>query len=285
MQVFVMNAGSIQDQAFADPSAVTPGVIAAFDGYGNVLNLDDASDEGAESALPEEIQFVLGHATFPRLSKMMDVDGIKRVVKKDYSAPVKQVTTISGVPTGTAGTALVRVEDLSEKPNFEVVTYEVPVTAAQTAAQIVDSLVAAINGHPRSVVVASRSTNNLVLTAKEFGVSFNTSVDNLFEAVTVAGTTAPERGVGTYEHVRDLEIAAKGTYGEYYDRDGFLGGTEFTDLEIFASATETYDLYVVQHQNNQDDAINKSFKYHQLILAVSTDVTGDLDTFFESLLQ
>src|SRR5690554_3789171 len=126
-QVFVMNSGSLQEHAYADPSAVPDGVIAAFDGEGNPIEFDD-NDGGADD-MPEQIQFVLG-GDEPFISQMIDTATMK-VTAKAYAAPVKQVTSVDNIAAGAANArrAVVRVEDLSLRPSFARLTYDVSVGA------------------------------------------------------------------------------------------------------------------------------------------------------------
>ena len=158
------------------------------------------------------------------------------------------------------------------------------IAAADTAAQIVAKFVGRINGNARSFVVASASGNNLVLTAKEFGTSFFTAIQEGLEAATVTGTTAPSLGSGTAAQVAAIE--QEHVYvrdGDYHTNSGLLGRPEGA-RELFSASGENYTIYTMRHRNNMDKNINKGFEFHEVTLCVASDVVGNLDAFFADYL-
>lgn len=283
-QVFVMNGGSFQDQAFTDPAAVTAGTIAAFGVDGTLLQIADGADgDTLQDLLAAQDAFiVLGNDDLILRTTEITKANLHSVLKREFVAPTPQVTTISDIPTGTEGYASIKVVDLTEGyEQFPRKTYEIHIGAADTAAQIVTKFVNRINSGTgaKQAVTASASGNNLVLTAKEVGTNFTVATDLLFSSVTITGTTAPDTGSGTYEQIRDIEIANRGfMYGDYYVNDGILGSPEA--LPVFAQAGKEYDVYVIRIKNNIDESVDAANRFHEIVLAVATTgVTGSLDTF------
>jgi hypothetical protein len=291
--ILVMNSGSVQDQAFADPSAVDEGVLAAFTADGTLLQLDDGADgdtiQDVLSAQDTMLVIGGGAGNAPlRQTALLKASNFVSAEKKAYTAPVKQVTDVTPI-VGTAGVAAVKVADVTTgyQP-FPKITADVKITAAENAEAVVDKLVAAINAIKRAPVVASKTgtgaSAKLRLTAKDFNTSFVTSVDETQAGAVVASVSAPSQGSGTYAQVRDMEFRNRAAMtGEYYVQDGILGdregGAPSASLAGLAASGTNYNIYAVRYLNDQEDSINRAFKYHEVLLCIGTGVTGDLDAF------
>lgn len=286
--VLIMNSGSLQDHAFASPSAVTPGVISAFSETGAQLDLSDGADTGAgteQSVFSNQPFFLVqGDALLPRRTRVLDPKRLT-VSKKVYAAAQNQVTTVSAIPTGTAGEAVIKVIDLSlGTEQFPRITATVQVAAADTAAQIAGKIVTALNGIKRAepIATASVSGSNLVLTGANAKVSFTTALDGVLVGATVTGTTAPDPGQGTGAHVAALEESAIPVmYGdEYYVNSGLLGRPQAAPR--YADLSKNYNLYVLRYDNGSvfEDVV-RAARYQTIYLAIATSgVTGNLDAFF-----
>lgn len=371
--VLVMNSGSINGHAFADPSAVTPGVIAMFDENG------DAQDMTSDTlAALQKILFVQGHSVQPRMSAIIDRNKIIEVVKRVYVAPVKQVTTISGL-TDLEGVATLKIIDMSlGHEQYPRRTYEISSATADTVDSVIRKLIAKINADSKGVVYARSNristvavtgtsgtaninidgtnylatfdtdvtttaddfrvahaatilaahgltvTDNagtltftptsanaanaslptvtnvsgdlggtvadptdqteIVLTARDFDTSFQTSIDGILADGTIAATTAPLKGNGTYAQVLELEQRYRGYMtGEYYTNSGILGAPD--PVETFAVDGNTYDIYVVRVETDHDDNVGRTIGVMDVILALESDITGDPDTFFGATLR
>lgn len=284
--VLVMNSGSIEDQSFTDPSDVTAGHIAAFTSNGDLVALDDGGDADTDQGLITDLDLfyvVGGDGEIVRRTAFMQASRFVDARKLAYSAPVKQVTTVTPI-TGTSGVASVKVTDMTTgyQP-FPKVTFEARISEGDSATAIVTKLKNAANSIRRSPVVAS-GTNTLVLTAKDSGTSFSTSLQETQEGATITPTAVPSLGSGTYQQVRDTEWQNRAQMtGEYYSVNPILGDRtgEFTSTALngLASPGTNYNIWIARYLNNQDDAINLSFKYHEVMFCLGTGVTGSLDAF------
>lgn len=288
--ILVVNNGPLQDQAYADPSEVPAGVLAAFASNGTLLQLDDGADGDSNQDLASAQDFFLvvgsGEADgIPyRRTNIIEPQNIARVTYKAYTAPVKQVTKVTAV-AGTStknGVASVKVQDMSEgyQP-FPSVTADFKVVDGATAAQVATGLATAMNKIKRAPVVASVSGNDLVLTAKSFGQSFSTSADGFLAGATITATTEPTMGSGTSDQVADDEWRNRAFMtGEYVGNDGILGTPERSAAYTGLADGGNYNCWAVSVLNDIDRGLNTPYQYHEILIYVATDVTGDLNGFF-----
>lgn len=278
MLVLVMNSGVLEDTAYADPTAVDPGVIAFFDEAGNNVDLDAAV---TTEKFTTGFRVVRGDADQPLMTRFLEYDNIHEVIKRAYVAPTKQVTTISNI-TPANGYAAVGILDMTLGAQDHLnVTVEVQTASGDTAAQIAARLRDAINGNSRAskVVVASVATNNLVLTAKDFNTSFTTALQGTVEGATRTATTAPSQGNGSAAQVRKLEEKAKFfAEGEQYTDNGLLGSRSQYEYQVDDS--KNYNIYTIRYKNNMDIGVNTPMKYEEIYLCIATaGVTGTVDTY------
>ena len=222
---------------------------------------------------------------------------VKKYTGISYAAKAEQVTTITP-DTPVLGTEyLVRIvyKDMNEHPGQFTQTYRAIADGVDVDANLIDHLIAKINGHKGARVVASGSTT-LILTGKPIP-ECTTSVNDLeefrmveFEAFinkvstttgrwedsgSVAYTSAADYGSGTWEMVRDMEKRAL----------PYLGVTNFTmfpvkqpDMRTVKSTT--YDLIVIEHDKSYISPDNQYIKQAPLttVIAFVVPTTGTQET-------
>jgi hypothetical protein len=217
---------------------------------------------------------------------------VKKYTGVSYSAKAEQVVTITP-DTPVLGTEyLVRIvyKDMNEHPGQFTQTYRAIADGTNVDTNLIDLLLARINGHKGSRVVAS-GTTTLILTAKpipecttslsdleEFRMvefeAFIIKIDsdgNWADSGSVAYTTAADYGSGTWEQVRDIERRAL----------PYRGVTNFTlfpvkqpDMSTVKSAT--YDLIVIESDKSYLSPDNQYVKQAPLttIIAFVVPTTG-----------
>lgn len=283
--IFIQNTAGLAASAPAtnNPDDVADGkvVLLGIDGEGAV-----GLDDGAGVA-PDRFMVVRGVSNGnARRSHIIKKADILDVTFEGYAAPTAQVTTITPTAGSTAaGRATLKITRIDQGfEQYPRATYEIEVASGDTPTQIVTKLKNAItaaksvaspvNGITKHVVTAS-GTATLVLTAIEIEdeglqgtprkeqVSFATGLDG--EATggwTIASTTAPTRGSGTYDQVNEYEQKSFGNFGFYY--------TEHYPQrpEGHALAGTEYDLVTLRVKNDADRAVNRSFEEHEVVIAV-----------------
>lgn len=289
--ILVVNSGSFVDADYSDPIEVPFGAFAAFDDEGNLIQVADGADGDTVQGLLRDQPCVLviggGSGNIPvRMTNMLYPERVVSVEKKSYTAPAKQVTDVTPV-TGKAGIASIKIEDVTTGyPPFPKTTSEVKIGEGDTATQIAQALVDQLNTVQRSPVVASVSGGKVRLTAKQFGTSFVTSVQETQEKAVRTSVTAPSLGSGTGQQIRDMEWRNRAFMtGDYYVQDGILGDREglagSASINGLANTGANYDVYAIRYLNDQEDSINRAFHYHEIMVCVATTgVTGNADVFF-----
>lgn len=276
-QLFVQNTGAIDVQAGDpdDPSDITAGKLAVFS-VGNPSEVYDILPITA-LAMPDKFMLVQGGAP-PLLSHIIDKTKVFDIKKQDYVAPVALVLTATMVAAVDAGTSSATVIDRTTGhlpfPRFSA---DVATLAAATAASIATALAAALNAVPNKTYTATTSTADLIITANEVGTNLVLAFDGPGSPATAIVTTAFNFGQGTPNQVRAIEQAAFGNLGEYYVQDGLLG--QFPRRTSSVDDASTYDLYTFQVQPDKEDSVNRHYTI-EIIIAVHSAVTGDLDAFF-----
>lgn len=196
--------GNVAYTAAASPSALTAGQIGVFLAKDNSL----VTALNAADSYGEQFYLAAHSSIGPRITN--PIHKVLNLSTNAYAAPVKQVVTISGVALASSATKFdeygVKVIDVSQgqSPSENRITYSAIGIFANVAA-LVDRLVAIINSNQNSIVVASRSTNNLVLTAKEFNNRFRVAVQSNLELATITYTTAWSPGVGHGPRLLEIE--------------------------------------------------------------------------------
>jgi hypothetical protein len=217
-----------------------------------------------------------------------------------YAAKAEQVTTITP-DTPVLGTEyLVRIvyKDMNEHPGQFTQTYRAVATGTNVDTDLIDLLLAKINGHAGSRVVAS-GTTTLILTGKpipacttglsdleEFRmVEFEAFINKISVATatlgqwqdsgTVVYTSAADYGSGTWEVVRDMEKRAL----------PYRGVTNFTVFPVYSPTvctvvSATYDLIVIEHDKSYLSPDNQYIKQAPLttVIAFVVPTTGDQES-------
>jgi hypothetical protein len=292
--IYIQNSAGIQasNAATVDPNDVATGKVGLLDVENGFVGLEDAG--GA----PSRFQIVQGVASgWPPISGILEKANIKDVRFRAYEAPANQVTTITPITATADGEVIVRLTRLEQGfEKYPRVAYTIQVEEGDTATEIGDKLRAAItaakaaasninNAHIHFVNASGTST--IILTAQDAKditypnsgqrfeqISFHTSIEtDLPDEWTVANTTAPSHGSGSYLQVRNYEQEAFGNKSFYY--------TEWRPQTPpqFASDSVTYDLIHILYTQDVDRAINKSFEIHEYVIALPTGEIDEQDVY------
>lgn len=228
--------GSIQSSAIA---SATNGQYIVTDGNGTLLTSSTA-------AKAESIRVGLKTAKGVKWSNIIKKDDIKSYTYTEYADETEDTVTLDFSKAATAAaSAPVRVvvrltfKDLPTKYRKWTESYEVEVAAGTAASAITDAFVATINtkNAKRARVVASKSTNSLVLTAMPYDdddvidsispankVRFSANAwltkpeatgfasKNKYAAATIT-KTAGNYPIGSWKLVRDAEAQGMGYLG------------------------------------------------------------------------
>lgn len=274
-QIFI--GGNVAYTADATPAALTAGEIGIY--TADTLTLVTTANVGTHVHKPF---IIAAHSTLgPRISN--PIHGIKELNSNVYAVPVKQVVTVSGIALVVGADKYteyaVKVIDVTKatSPSEDRVTSEV-LGVYGSIANLVDALVAKINGNPNSVVVASRSTNDLVLTAKNFFTNFRVAVQGGLEQATVTYTTPMTPGVGYGPRVVELE-------NDYLVFEGYRArlDTRYPTPALQASAGSNYDIialegiYTANAKHGMDALYNRNTLYVLAMVAGSAQKTA-IDT-------
>lgn len=214
--------------------------------------------------------------------------------KKDYVAPVKQVSfvgfdgAIGAFNFGTlvAGTeAFMRITDttpglrtLGSVYENEIKRYSTVVAVGDTDTLIANRLIAAINADPDSIVVAAAvgATTGIELTAKEFGTTFNISLDGIMiyttreePTSTLPGASiAINYGEGTVEQVTALELQ----YSTERGNDNQIHLPQFYyKVTTNIVAGETYDIYTYSWNGKRSTSLGNQDTYRYEVLVAMPD--------------
>lgn len=228
--------GTIQSSAIA---SATNGQYIVTDGNGTLLTSSTA-------AKAESIRVGLKTAKGVKWSNIIKKDDIKSYTYTEYADETEDTVTLDFSKAATAAaSAPVRVvvrltfKDLPTKYRKWTESYEVEVAAGTAASAITDAFVATINtkNAKRARVVASKSTNSLVLTAMPYDdddvidsispankVRFSANAwltkpeatgfasKNKYAAATIT-KTAGNYPIGSWKLVRDAEAQGMGYLG------------------------------------------------------------------------
>lgn len=263
-------------------------VANAVEGEIGVFDADTLLLVGANVPLTEGQRFFVAQRRDAEIFKTTTTEYHKARSKKTaYTAPVKQVTTIT--LAGVIGTAFAIGDEISLKfiettpgnEPFPTITYDYTVKAGDTVTLIANALVAQINSttDPRNVdqqnfIVASNAAGVITATAKYFGSSFRVATPGKsYEIATVVYTTAFKLGSGFYDHVRSLENEGNIYDGvtTQYPGDGFRS-EEFGEPTKFADSTLTYDIYHLTPIRNEKSPtpVNQHHHYMNQLLVIPT---------------
>lgn len=207
--------------------------------------------------------------------------------KTAYTAPVKQVTTVT--IAGTIGTEFkvgdeVSIKVIETTPGsepFPTITYDYTVKAADTPTTIATALRAQINSltDPRNIdgqgfVVATGAVGAIILTAKFFGSAFRVATPGTaYTIATTVYTTPFKLGSGFPDHVASLEVEGQIYDGvtTQYPGEGFAPG-DFGAPTAYTDSSKTYDIYHFTPVRNEKSPtpVNQHHHYMNVLLAVPT---------------
>jgi hypothetical protein len=238
-----------------------------------------------------------------KLSDPIKANYVRTFLGKAYTAKAEQAWTATTVTPTLAREYVVRVvyKDMYEHPGPFVQEWRYIATAADVAdVDVFAAAVAAvINADPNARVVASVTAGSdyLHLTGKPiagcttglndldhfdmvmFEPFFNyvTSTGTLAEYVDFSNTTTINYGTGTWEQMRDLELAAWGYEGVYNRR-------EFPVIvpDFHTSTSLTYNLIVIEHEVPYKTPNNLYLETTQVktIMAFHNGTNGDAQQAF-----
>ena len=259
--------GNVAYTAAATPSALTVGQIGVYTADHTLITTVNVDDH-----VGKDFYIAAYSTTGPRITN--PIQKIVNLQNNAYSAPVKQVVTISGAALASPATKFdeygVKVIDVSDgqSPSENRITYSAIGTFANVAG-LVDRLVAIINGNPNSIVVATRSTNDLVLTAKEFDNRFRVAVQSNLELATVTYTTAWNPGIGHGPRLLEIEK-------DFLAYEGVLNRIDarYPQPPYQINPASTYDVMVVDwiYSANQKTPVDS--RYNRNLNAVLAFVAG-----------
>lgn len=209
------------------------------------------------------------------------------VTKAAYTAPVKQVSTITSVAAPAAPAAgdyyeLVIVETTPGLEPLPRWSYGVEAKAGEAYATVLTRLVALINNTQAIenqnkdllVTAAIAAVDDITLTAKEFNTHFTVALrGKLAENASHAITTKFKYGSGTYAQVADLEMQGnvREGIGHYYP-DQNATAAEFGLPASLAAAAATYNLYKIKgYTEDPTRTLGKEVRLNYWILAIPTN--------------
>lgn len=222
----------------------------------------------------------------PKFSQKITGKNITKFSGTSYAAPVQQVVTVPDttavVTTASATNETTYVIHIVFKHDKEIgskrqlaraISYVAP--AGTTTANVLIGLAAAINANAlaKQYVVATIASDDLVITglAQAYTlingyklVSFTVGIEG-YSTVVITRTTAPDKGVGSYALVADLEYFAIGNSG-ITNRVDFPVPTAAWAIDAVLGTT--YDVYVID-----------SFDKH-----ASADVNGQIESPLQTII-
>lgn len=270
------------DVAYTDattPNGLTAGEIGIFTEDLTLITAANVADYLHKPFI------IASHSTLgPRISN--PIHRIKELDSNVYAVPVKQVVTISGIALVSGADKYteytVKVIDVTKatSPSEDKISSSV-LGVYSTIALLVDALVAKINGNPNSVVTATRSTNDLVLTATDYFTNFRVALQGGLELATVTYTTPMTPGIGYGPRVVTLE-------NDYLVYEGYRARLDrrYPAPALQASAASNYDIvalegiYTANAKHGMDALYNRNTLY---ILAMVT--TSDQKTAIDTILS
>lgn len=242
-----------------------------------------------------------GNLVFSDKIRIKDVSAVNKQV---YTAKTEQVVTIAlGTPV-EGGEYVITVIDtsddeiLTQRQNKRV--YTIVAASGETSATLATKFRTAINADPASIVTASGSAANVVLTADVNTATVNAageySKQYTFEAFsaqasvfgyyqgfgTVTYTTAPVFGSGLFYQVRTLEQRGL----------GYTGVTNRTKFPVETPTYTTvpgtnYDVYVIEVERAYDsnsETFGEVSSPVSLIIPVTTTAAADFEDILEAIL-
>jgi hypothetical protein len=286
-QLLIQNSGAL-DRALTPPVDPTEGAVGKL----CVFEVGAAQAHDIAAAAPSRFIFSIKRSDdVIERTNVLSLANIARVVKKAYVAPAKQVQTVTITgPASAAGNVTLKLQDtFSGREPYERYVYNAKVASGASATVVATALEAAINADSQAPVTVSRSAGVLTLTAKEF----DSFLEGAFDPGNIDGSgntgvsaafavTAFAVGSGSPAQLKDIAAYAPGNVGRYVQDDPILGRQ--ADVASYVDDAGQYTQYTVLHETPFDRAINNAVRFQEITIAVDSDVTGSLDTFFGSKL-
>lgn len=289
-EVLVPKVG-IEYTAQADLAAF---VASAVEGeFGAFLNNAAKTLVPGNAAIADNVEFFWAVKRDGNIQKSspITINSVKQT-KIAYVAPVKQVTTLTQTGTATAGDvyAIRIMETTPGNQPFPTWYYEVTVRTGETLAQAITRLVALVNdtasvaNKDRDLIVTAAvvTTDDITLTAQNFGVSFR--VQAIFTSTTafnsITYTTAMKLGSGFADQVRQLQEHGDVYRGvtTMYPNQG-ANPADFGKPTDWILDTDTYTIYTFTGIRSEKSRTphNVWQKEHNIILCIPiTSATNPL---------
>ena len=269
----------------ANAAAVSPDVKEFYIAVGNQQNVSGGSKTYISTLIPR---------------MLLDYR------KQAYVAPVKEVQyigsdgTIGAFNMGTlvAGTeAFVRITDttpglrtMGSVYENEIKRYATLVITGDTETTVANRLITAINADTDSIVVAAAvgATTGIRLTAKEFGTTFNVSLDGVLiyatketpTATLPGASVAVNYGKGTSTQMSALELQYSTERGN--TNQIHLANYYYNVVSNIVSGA-TYDTYTYAWNGNRNTALGKQETYRfELVVAMPAAATQQAN--FETIM-
>jgi hypothetical protein len=223
------------------------------------LQLGVASDlswGGTDGASVKKEQFLIfqgtGVGSPPRISSLIDPTDVLSWQRVAYTAAAAQVSTIT-VESPTAGREYILY--LVDLQDFEYVNkprkrYAVVAASGETATTLAAKFVTLINQDLSKFCSAGSAAAVITLTgiardsvSKAYETNFKIALGGSFTtSTTIAYTTAPTKGVGTYDQVFELEEKYKGYKGNMNRSEYVVTPTYYVD------PAKTYVSFIIRHR-------------------------------------
>lgn len=210
-----------------------------------------------------------------------------------YTAPVKQVWTLdtSAIVVTNRPEVTITVADVTPDTAIpQLWQYSYKAKVGETVTQLVARIAADMNNSSTNIVnipdnspvVATISSDDLVLTSRDFGTRFTASIqvyDPVLDGVqpiTITKTTPYKEGNGTYDQVNAIEQEGI-VYQGYANYPTQALPEDFGKPTTFASSALTYNTF---HYDLLKDIFTPSvpskmhFDYHLVIFAPSTGASA-----------
>ena len=244
--------GSIAAPTVADGAAdladLGDGCVAFFDAETGLM-IDGTGVAAADFNDVKLLQIAVGTAGGSLLSPVMDRRGVLRYEKLVDAAGVAQITTISGIalisPASTRDSYTVLIVDSSKVYLPSNKTAHSTGGIPASIAALVDALVLVINAD-QDVVTASRSTNDLVLTAKVAGAPFQVGLREGLEGDVITTGTAPVEPTGSAAQMTALELEMSTYEG---NTNQVVLAAKYFSRASRVDVAETYDQYTIKTIN------------------------------------
>lgn len=271
----------------SSPELLAPGALGI---YNENKTLITTSNKATALADQKKIFFAIGTVDGPIISAPVERRNVFNYKVMEYTAPVKQVTTITPTllsPDSSKDEYAVKIIDTTpgtspeDKYNYSAYGEFADVDALVTALKNV------INADPNAIVVAS-GTSTLILTAKEFQSHFQVALSLGLEGDSLVYTTSYKAGSGDYAHIKALEDELASQRGEW---NKVHMTSQYGQIPRLAEQGVNYDLYSINYlftDNAKTFHGVKPARDFELLVAIPDITNADsgaytVQTAFESI--